>query len=154
MGQKFFIMNNYHLIAFGATAKGKSNFLKKYSEQEGISYEEAERRCQPTEKMLAIQRKQKEEKDLRNVKRLQAVRDAYWSASDEEEFDCIHDSCFEILDMKLSKEQVKRIFDSLPESIIGSGIKWGFDDTVVGDDIYCYVRDNAETIQALAKNAK
>ncbi len=84
---------------------------------------------------------------MKNVKQLQAIRDAYWDASDEDEFYDIHDSISELLGVEPSKEQLKRVFDSLPVDIIGSGIQWGFNDTVVRDSVYCYIRDNAGAIK-------
>lgn len=128
---------------------GKSFFLKQHADQDGISYEEAVLCSKPTEEMLAKRRNLDEEQQLKNAKRLQAVRDAYWLASDYEEFYCIHDSCTEFLAMDLAKDQLRLIFNILPSDIIGSGIKWGFYDTEVREKIYCYIRDNAEVIKIL-----
>lgn len=137
-----------HIMMMGSSGKGKSRLLQQYAQQEGISYEEAERRCQPTKEELERRRNETEESRVKDAKRLQAVRDAYWSATDADsnEFSSMHDACTQFLGRELSHDQLKRVFDYLPGEIIGSGIKWGFDDTVVRDNIYEYIRDNAEAI--------
>lgn len=140
-------MPDTHML--GTTGKGKSKFCQQYADQEGISYEEAEKRWQPTEEMLEDRRQQVEVQRMKDAKRIQAVRDAYWAATDTDsnEFSTIYDACAEFIGAEISSHQSKEVFDILPKEIIGSGIQWGFNDTEVRDNIYCFIRDNSEEIK-------
>ena len=134
-------MNQHSRFIVGATGKGRSYFLQQCANQEGISYEKMLARDIKLKEEQQI--KLKREQQMKDAKRLQMVRNAYWDASSEDEFYCIHDSISEFCGINPSKEQVKCVFDTLPAGIIGSGIKWGFDDTDVRDNIYDYIRSNA-----------
>jgi hypothetical protein len=57
------------------------------------------------------------------------------------------DTIFAELDEGPTDEQVKALFMILPKHIIGEGISWGFNDTVVGDNTYEFVQDNEEEVR-------
>ena len=141
---------NNHLMIIGTTARGKSSLLQAEALRLGITYDELLKRMEPTE-----EQKQKEAAMTRELKqkeenRLQAVRDAYWSATDVDglEFATIHDALIEFCEVKEpTNAQTKAVFDLLPSDIIGNGIQWRFDDTEVRDSIYIFVRENAEPIK-------
>lgn len=84
-------------------------------------------------------------------KRFKAVKEAYWAGTEYKkgEFDNIYMSCENYLDIEPSYEQVKIIYDNLPDDIIGRGIEWGFHDSVVRDDIGEYIEKNAENLKYL-----
>lgn len=87
-----------------------------------------------------------------NVRLLQAVRDAYWEASKEGDFDCLEDrlketGCFGE-DEAISAQQRRALFNVLPAPIIGKVIAWGLDDTVVREEISEFIEQNREMVQA------
>lgn len=86
----------------------------------------------------------------REAKRLDAVREAYWQASNEDDFDRLHDALVSTVMQDSANEptteQIKALFMMLPAQIIGLGISWGFSDTEVGDDIYTFIEENRESV--------
>jgi len=88
-----------------------------------------------------------------SLARLKAVREAYWYASDENsgEFNALHGALSSINpDCTPSIGQQKILFFMLPDTIIGHGISWGFDDTEVRESIYDFTEKNkAAIIEAL-----
>lgn len=84
--------------------------------------------------------------------RLQAIRDAFWKHTDldNSEFYAIWNGLSEFCDVtKPSPAQIKKVFDLLPQGIIGQGIQWGFDDSEVRDEIYGFVKNNALKIREI-----
>jgi hypothetical protein len=141
--------NEYNTVIIGVSGKGKSSRIQELADQRAISYEEAGFFCQPSKEQLeARAQKMEEEKKITDV-RLQKVRDAYWLATpeDDNEFWTINDSCNEFLGIDPTRDQVKAIFDCLPSQIIGGGVKFGFGDSEVRDELYAYVRDNANKLK-------
>lgn len=140
----------YHTMILGTTGRGRSVILEQEAARRGIGVDELMRELEPTEEQKEASRKVEEEQKQREATRLQAVRDAYWAASDIDglEFATIHDSLIEFCSVDdPTHEQHKAVFDLLPSEIIGNGIRWGFNDTEVRDDIYVFVRDNAESVK-------
>lgn len=138
-----------HTMQFGMIGKGKSSLLEQEAIRRGISYQELLKAMEPTEEERKIMSEQKNEARQREELRLQAVRDAYWAGSDQRnnEFSAIYDGLvgFCNIDSPTISQQ-KLVFDMLPGSIIGAGVHWGFDDSVVRDDIYSFVETNADKI--------
>lgn len=56
----------------------------------------------------------------------------------------IHDAVVDVLDVSITKEQAKEIFQMLPSHIQGTAISWGMSDTVFGDEVYSYVEENPD----------
>lgn len=132
---------NHHLFIFGSTGKGHSSFTGQ--PQQASLFEENSEFYSNQEKI----------KDSKKTQRLQNIREAYWLSTleiDSElfEFSTIHDSLVEFLNIDSPTiEEQKIVFDLLPQHIIGGGISWGFNDTEVRDNIYVFIRENAELIQ-------
>ena len=141
--------SEYTNVIIGVSGKGKSSIILELAEQRAISYEEAELLCLPSKEQLESRPQEMEEEMKTSNVRLQKVRDAYWLATPEgdSEFWVISDSCNEFLGIDPTLDQVKAIFDSLPRQIIALGIQWGFDDSEVRDELYAYVRDNADKLK-------
>ncbi|MDI2113880.1 hypothetical protein [Commensalibacter nepenthis] len=53
----------------------------------------------------------------------------------------------EIFNIDPSDEMIKSLFMLLPDEIIGMGICNGFDDTMIGDEIYTFIEENKTDIQ-------
>lgn len=88
-------------------------------------------------------------------KQLIAIKDAYWdNLENENELDVIYDSLYNFVYPELNHEDfdkiiknndfIKKVFYSLPQHIIGNGIRWDFNDTEVRDDIYIHIKDNQD----------
>jgi hypothetical protein len=140
-----------HTMQFGMIGKGKSSLLEQEAIRRGLSYQELLQAMEPTqeekERIDMIQQEETQREELR----LQAVRDAYWSGSDQRkhEFSAIYDGLVNFCRLESpTLEQSKAVFDMLPLSIIGGGIRWGFDDSEVRDDIYSFIETNADRINA------
>ena len=76
-------------------------------------------------------------------KRLQAVRDAYWDNTPDDEglYYGFKDNAREILGVEITKDQARIIFNLLPDTIIGGIIQWGCGDSVYRDDIYGFFKE-------------
>lgn len=127
-----------------------SVFLQAEARRLGITYDELLKRMEPTDEQKQKTVEIVEELKRKEDHRLQMVRDAYWSVSDIDglEFATIHDALIEFCGIDVpTNTQSKTVFDLLPFEIIGNGIRWGFSDTEVRDDIYIFVRENAESVK-------
>ena len=60
----------------------------------------------------------------------------------ENDLDALHDVYLEVMNERLEKERLYEIHALLPDDIKADGVRWGFDDTVVRDSVYVYLRDN------------
>lgn len=92
---------------------------------------------------------------MNTEKQLTAIKDAYWNnMENEDDLNVIYDSLYNFIYPELSveeferiiknKELIKKVFYSLPQHIIGNGIRWDFNDTEVRDSIYIHIQDNKE----------
>jgi hypothetical protein len=142
-----------HILILGSTRAGKSPLLEAEAKRRGISYEELLRQMEPTEEQKEQARKMTEARKQKELVRLNAVREAYWGASDPAsgEFDTIDDALREFCGIESATVgQRKKAFCMLPETILGAGIQWGFDDTEVRDSIWRFVEEKkAEIKEAL-----
>lgn len=144
-------------MIIGTTGQGKSALLMEEVLRRGIPYEQLVKELEPTLEQKERMKKMEEERHSREEARLQAVRDAYWAASnlDDLEFATIHDALVEFCEINdPTNTQSKAVFDLLPAGIIGGGIQWGFDDTEVRDNIYIFVRDNADAVKLAVAGAQ
>lgn len=115
----------------------------------GISYEELLKRLEPTEVQKLATAEKRNQEMQKELDRLNAVRTAYWAASqmDSHDFDPLHDSLLQLEGVESPTEhQQKVLFFLLPQDIIGSGIAWGFADSEVRDSIYAFVREQMPKI--------
>lgn len=55
--------------------------------------------------------------------------------------DCIYDAFYDHK-MEFHKGIVGPIFDRIPQDVLSEGYEWGFSDTVAGDHLYSYVKEN------------
>lgn len=146
-----------HYMIMGPTVRGKSLLLQAEADRLGISYEEVERRLEPTNEQRDQMRVREEGEERKEERRLQAVRQAIWDAwsDDDIAFSRIHDALVStVMNDPPSLAQVKAVFMMLPAAIIGTGISWGFDDTEVGDDIHRFIHENREAVVAQLAYAK
>lgn len=88
-------------------------------------------------------------------KRLQAVRDAFWNNTSEDDDDLyvFHDALADIGFDKPTSAQQKSLFMLIPEGILGQGIRWGFSDTEVRDAVHEFAKENEATVRAAASSA-
>ncbi|KRF67846.1 hypothetical protein ASG99_13715 [Bacillus sp. Soil768D1] len=61
--------------------------------------------------------------------------------------DVINDRYLEVFENKPSKKILKEIKDNLPAEIYMAAEAWGWNDTVVGDDIYKWIRKHKDTLK-------
>lgn len=137
----------YHLLTFGVTGKGRSSFTREIAEREGVSYKEVELRFQLTKDEFKHREIERETKIAADNKRLQLVRDAYWSGSSLSEFDRLHDAIVSLLEISPTQAQIQTIFNLLPGTVIGMAVQWGMSDTVVGDECYNFIENNDALIR-------
>jgi len=138
-----------HIMILGSSGKGRSRMLEAEANRLGISYEELERRLEPTPEQKEKARMRQEERDRHEAQRLDAVRLAYWDNTDRS------DSDLHVLSDALSVAEIVRapsidqqriLFMMLPANIFGQGVAWGFSDTEVRDQIHEFVAENRETV--------
>lgn len=60
----------------------------------------------------------------------------------EHDLDVLHDVYLGVMGESLEKERLYEIHALLPDDIKADGVRWGFDDSVVRDSVYVYLRDN------------
>lgn len=143
--------NTQHLMIIGSTRKGKSLLLQAEANRLGISYEELERRLEPTAEQEEQMRMREEAEERKEEERLQAVRQAVWDAwsDDDSAFTRLHDAMVStVMEESPSRAQMKAVFMLLPATVIGLGIAWGFTDTEVGDDIHRFIEENEDAVRA------
>lgn len=73
---------------------------------------------------------------------------------DASELTQTHDTLVDLLDCDVSPDHVILAFTLLPDRILFEGMKWGFNDSGVRDEVYTYIddhlasfRQNFETLQ-------
>lgn len=139
-----------HFFVFGHTGKGKSNYLKAEAQRRGISYEELLKSLEPTEEQKEAAAKQKQIKEEQEAQRLSAIRTAYWQFSSEKDFPRLYDALVSSIapGVTPTADQLKALFMMLPAQIIGLGVAWGFDDSEVGVDIYHFIANNKQEVEA------
>jgi hypothetical protein len=138
-----------HLLVLGTTRKGKSTLVQAEADRLGISYEEMERRLEPTDEQKERARVKQEERDRREAVRLDAVRAAYWGNTDKPDFDLspLVSALDGIVDDP-TDEQQRILFMMLPADVFGQGVSWGFSDTDVRGRIYEFVNENRDAVAA------
>lgn len=55
-----------------------------------------------------------------------------------------YDVCYDALGKELNTEQLKKVFDILPETVRMTGIQWGLSDTVFRDYAYEWLEKSKE----------
>lgn len=143
-----------HVLLLGTSGRGKSVLLEQLAVERGVSVDELARECAPTPEQLVAERQACDIRRQQDLARLQAVRDAYWVRTDHDEceFSSIHDGLVAFCAIEQpTTAQLKVVFDLMPAEVIGNGIRWGFDDTEVRDEVYAFVRDHADTIRGALK---
>lgn len=140
----------FNEIVVGTSGKGHSAVIQRLAEQEGVSYEEMEARMQPSKDDLEKDKVRREKALEAENKRLQLVRDAYWSGSKLDDFDPIVSSLCVELDAEwddFKSEHIQAVFNLLPVEIVGDVIKWGMSDTEVRGTVHEFVEDNLGKVQ-------
>ena len=61
---------------------------------------------------------------------------------ERKDFDAMHDVIYEVKGYEPTDEQIKKIWDELPEDIQGTAITWGCSDTVFRDNLYEWLETN------------
>lgn len=142
--------NTKHLMIIGSTRKGKSMLLQAEANRLGISYDELERRLEPSVEQKEQMRLREEAEERKEEERLQAIRQAVWDAwsDDGSAFSRLHDAMVStVMEDSPSQAQMKAVFMMLPATVIGLGVAWGFTDTEVGDDIYRFIEENEDAVR-------
>ena len=138
-----------HVLVLGTTRKNKNPVFQAEADRLGISYEELERRLEPTAEQKEKARMKQEERDHREAVRLDAVRKAYWDNTDKPDSDL--SPLVSALDGIVSNptiEQQRILFMMLPADVFGQGVSWGFSDTEVRGQIYKFVEENRDAVAA------
>lgn len=83
-------------------------------------------------------------------KRLQALREAFWNNTSEDDDDLyvFHDALVNIGLDDPTPAQQKSLFMLIPEITLGQGICWGFSDTEVRSAVHEFVEKNEATVRA------
>lgn len=138
-----------HTLVIGPTRKGTSALLQAEASRLGISYEEMERRLEPTVEQKANARMKQEERDRREAARLDAVRQAYWDNTDKAGAD-LHVLSDALTATGISAnptiQQQRILFMMLPASVFGQGVSWGFSDTEVREQVHAFVAENRDAV--------
>lgn len=147
----------HHTMIFGTSGQGKSGLLQAEALRLGIPYEELLRRMEPTPEQREQERMLQEEAQQAQAKRLNAVREAFWSLTPpgHYDFDCLHAALSAAnLAGEPTPAQVKALFMMLPSDIFGTAISWGFNDTEVRERIYEFVERNRQDVVKRIEAAK
>ncbi|ANN80848.1 hypothetical protein BAU07_26360 (plasmid) [Bordetella flabilis] len=149
--QHFMIIGHgpQHFMIIGPTGKGRSQLLQAEADRLGISYEELERRLEPTPEQKERARMRQEEEDRRDAQRLDAVRKAYWVNTDESDSDlyALSDALSAAgIASDPTVEQRRILFMMLPANVIGQGLAWGFSDTEVRGQVHAFVAENRDAV--------
>ncbi|MCQ4924932.1 hypothetical protein NE686_17655 [Tissierella carlieri] len=56
--------------------------------------------------------------------------------------DCIHDILVQLNGTEPNDIEILEVIKDIPKSILSIGIAWGYSDTVFGDELYVWIRDN------------
>ncbi len=138
-----------HTLLLASTRKGKSKLVQAEADRLGISYEEMERRLEPTTEEKEQERMRQEEVDRRAARRLDAVRMAYWDNTEESDSDLYplaNALSAEGIATEPTMEQQRLLFMMLPADVFGQGVSWGFSDTEVRGQIYTFVAENRDAV--------
>lgn len=136
-----------HSFSVGAGGKGYSQLIQQQADQEGVSYEEMDRRLQPSAEHIQQGQSEKHEAKVKSEKRLQLVRDAYWAGSCEDDLNGLHDAIVNVLGFPPTTEQIHAVFNLLPAEIIAGVIQWGIDDTEVRSNASIFINENVDTVR-------
>lgn len=138
-----------HMRFFGQTRKGKSQFVQAKADRLGISYEEMERRLEPTFEQKEKARMKREERERREAVRLEAVRKAYWDNTDKADSDLhVFSDALSVAGVATDPtvQQQRILFMMLPANVIGQGVAWGFSDSEVRGQVHAFVAENRDAV--------
>jgi len=138
-----------HIMILGSSGKGRSRMLEAEANRLGISYEEMERRLEPTPEQQEKARMRQEERDRHEAQRLDAVRRAYWDNTDKSDLAlCVLSDALRAAEIVRvpNIEQQRILFMMLPANVFGQGVAWGFSDTEVRGQIHEFVAENHEAV--------
>lgn len=138
-----------HVLLLSTTRKGKSMLVQSEAKRLGISYEEMERRLEPTVERKEKARMKRQEQDRREAVRLDAVYKAYWDNTDKPDSDLSPlVSALAGIVAEPTVEQQRILFMMLPAHVFGQGVSWGFSDTEVRGQVYRFVEENHDVVTA------
>lgn len=138
-----------HTLVLGSSRKGKSRLVQAEADRLGISYEEMELRLEPTAEQKEKARMKQEDRDRRDVVRLDAVRRAYWDNTDKADSDLhVFSDALSAAGIAASPtvQQQRILFMMLPASAFGQGVSWGFSDTEVREQVHIFVAENRDAV--------
>lgn len=145
---------SHHSMILGTSGQGKSSLLRAEAQRLDISYEELLHRLEPTEEQKEKQRMRKEEEDLAENQRLNAVCEAFWHNTPNGHHDLseLHDVLVvsDIVE-EPTTDQIKSFFMMLPADIIGFALSFGFSDADVRERTYEYVEQNKQVVLSVIK---
>jgi hypothetical protein len=125
-----------HLLLVGTTGKGRtSNGLPPYL---------------PTPEELVTRLMNEEAWRAREKRQLDAVREAYWTHAEADDWGRLHDVLVEAGLDHPTLAQVKALFFLFDAPLVGKVIAWGPFDTEIGDDALEVAVEHLETLRAIA----
>ncbi len=65
---------------------------------------------------------------------------------EKEDLACVHDVALEALSLNLNDEQVRKLFNNLPEELQGLAVQWGVSDTAFRDDLFAWLEEHREDL--------
>lgn len=95
-------------------------------------------------------------KDITVKQDFNKLKESFWNELVKDDaLDGLNDAAidhFIELEQPFVVDELKIIYDSLPEKIIHDAMKWGFSDTVVGDSVYEFVEKNLDELKIILYN--
>lgn len=136
-------------VVLGTTGRGKSRLIQAEADRLGITYDEMERRMQPSEEQLARQRQIDDANRKARAVRLNAMKEAYWANTPKDSSDR-HQLRSAIVELGASENpteaQAKALLMCLPADLFSQAIAWGITDTEVRDSLYTFISENRQLV--------
>jgi len=63
------------------------------------------------------------------------------------DFACLHDAIIDASEKHLNQDELIEVWNLLPIGIKVTAIEWGMSDTVFGDAVYKWAKDNIEKLE-------
>jgi hypothetical protein len=65
---------------------------------------------------------------------------------EKEDLDHMHDVIYEVIDREPTEQEIRRVWEELPDQIKGIATRWGTSDTVFRDNMYEWLSENLRTV--------
>ncbi|HCA5183304.1 TPA: hypothetical protein MW242_002936 [Acinetobacter baumannii] len=127
-----------HVLVIGTTGAGKSNLMP------GTPIEPNE------EATKAMEEREKEEQRQECI-RNQAIKQTYVDHAGDLSFidDMVHYAKLTPYDTNIPKEKLIQLLFLLDDDVFFKGLRWGFEDTEVREDLYEWIEQNLEPVKSI-----